>query len=113
MPLENLVDTLRAICADVFTQGNAPDAYPARFFTWWNSSTDNVKHYDNKPQSCAWAADVNFYGTDPDDVYATLEAARLALIAAGWKVNGKGYAVESGDASYTGRGFEATYIEKL
>lgn len=113
MPIQNLIDKLTAICSEVMEQGSlAPAAaYPARFFTFWNSSTESHKHYDNATHGFVWDVDVNFYSTDPADVYATLEQARTALQAAGWKINGKGHAVASDEPTHTGRGFTATYLE--
>lgn len=113
MVIENLIDLLTAICGDVMEQGSlAPDApYPARFFTFWNHTTDDHKHYDNAAHGYVWEIDVNFYGTDPKDVYSALEAARTALLQAGWKIGGKGHAVASDTDTHTGRGFTARYLE--
>lgn len=113
MPLQNLIDLLTPICSTVIEQGSmgANEAYPARFFTFWNRSTDANKFYNNAAMGYAWVVDVNFYSKDRADVFSTLEAARKALLQAGWKVSGKGYAVASDEASHTGRGFVATFLE--
>lgn len=113
MVLDNLTSILSDICETVMEQGSlAADApYPERFFTYWNQSTDDHKHYDNNTYGYTWLVDVNFYSADPDDVYITLEAARTALKAHGWTVTGKGHAVYSDDANYTGRGFTAAFLE--
>ena len=111
--LTNLIDTLTKLCADVMEQGSmAPNAkYPARFFTFWNSSTQDHKHYDNAALGVVWTVDVNFYSTNPMDVYSALEAAREALLQAGWVISGKGHAVASDTPTHTGRGFTAVYLE--
>jgi len=111
MPLIELVKILRTICGDVYPQGGAPEKYPERFFTYWNGDSADQKHYDNKPHGTAWAVDVNFYAKDPLVVLETLEEARIKLQAAGWKITGKGYSVPSDDRAYTGRGFEARFLE--
>lgn len=113
MPIDNLIATLQTICDVVFEQGSlAPETpYPARFFTFWNNDTADHKHYDNKAHGYVWEIDVNSYSTDPADVYAMQEQARTALLAAGWKIGGKGHAVMSDDPTHTGRGFTARFIE--
>lgn len=110
---QNLIDTIKPLCGDVLLQGSiAPTAaYPARFFTYWNRATPVNKHYDNAPHGFVWEMDVNFYSTDPVDVSNTLEAARKALLAAGWTIGEKGHAVASDEPNYTGRGFTAKYLE--
>ena len=111
--LQRLIDTLTPICPKIIEQGTlAPhEPYPARFFTFWNTSTQDRKHYDNAASGCVWAFDVNFYSNDRMDVFNTLEAGREALLQAGWKINGKGHAVASDTRTHTGRGFTAVYIE--
>lgn len=113
MALANLINTLTPICAKIIEQGTlAPhEPYPARFFTFWNSATEDHKHYDNAASGFVWVVDVNFYSNDRMDVYSTLEAAREALLQAGWKINGKGHAVASDTTTHTGRGFTAVYLE--
>lgn len=113
MPLDNLIETLEAICPGVMQQGSmAPHArYPARFFTFWNASTADHKHYDNTTHGYTWAVEVNFYSNKPADVYSTLEEARKKLLQAGWKISGKGHAVASDEPTHTGRGFTATFLE--
>lgn len=90
----------------------AQDArYPARFFTFWDHTNDDHKHYDNAAYGYVWTVDINFYSEDRADVFATLEAARKKLLQAGWKISGKGHAVASDHKSHTGRGFTALYLE--
>ena len=111
MPIENMRELLKTLCANVYLQGSAPAKHPDRFFTIWPTASDNHKHYDNQTFGFAWAVEINFYSTDPADVYATLDAARDTLLAAGWKVSGRGYAVASDTQTHTGRGFEAKLLE--
>lgn len=113
MVIDNLIEQLQTICSTVFEQGTlAQDTpYPPRFFTFWNHTTEDHKHYDNAASGYVWVVDVNYYGTDPTDVYSKLEAAREKLLQAGWKIGGKGHAVASDTDTHTGRGFTARYLE--
>ena len=110
--IQNLIDTLAEVCGLVYQQGHAPAQYPDRFFTFYVHNADNHKHYDNKVMGYNWAVDVNYYSTDPVDVYSSLERARLKLIAAGWTTDGKGGQVGSDVNTHTGRGFTARFFEK-
>lgn len=112
--IQNLIDTLSPICDEIMEQGSMgmDEEYPARFFTFWNTATDDHKHYNNAAQGCVWQVEVNFYSKKPADVCGALEEARQALRAAGWIVNGKGHAVGSDTTTHTGRGFTAVYIER-
>ena len=113
MVLENLIKILGSLCETIIEQGTlAPSKqYPDRFFTFWNSTTEDHKHYDNAASGFVWMVDVNFYSSNRMDVYSTLEAAREALLQAGWKISGKGHAVASDTTTHTGRGFTAVYLE--
>lgn len=113
MPIENAIKALEAICPTVFQQGSlAPGKpYPARFFTFWNPGTHDKKHYDNAASGVVWELDVNFYSTDPRDIYSTIPQAIEALRALGWIVSGAGHAVASDYETHTGRGFTAAFVE--
>ena len=113
MPLDNLIEILQGLCPSVIEQGTmaAEATYPERFYTFWNPATDNHKHYDNTTYGYTWTVEVNAYAHNPDIVASMLEDARVQLIAAGWKINGKGHGVASDDPNYSGRGFTALYLE--
>lgn len=113
MPLDNLIAILQALCPEVYEQGSmAADAtYPERFYTFWNTSSDDHKHYDNTAYGYTWTVEVNAYAQHPDVVTTMLEDARQQLKAAGWQINGKGHAVASDEPNYSGRGFTAVYLE--
>ena len=113
MPIENAIDILKSLCPTVMQQGGMRwnERYPDRFFTFWNGSTNDQKHYDNAPSGYVWEVDFNFYSTDPKDVYNTLKSASELLQAAGWVISGKGHAVASDINTHTGRGFTALYLE--
>ena len=113
MAIQKLIELLTPHCAEIIEQGSmAPNAaYPARFFTYWNPETRDLKHYDNAAHGYVWAFDVNFYSKDRMDVFNTLDAARKTLLQAGWIIGGKGHSVASDTNTHTGRGFTAVYIE--
>ena len=113
MPLDNLITILETLCPDTIEQGSmaAEADYPERFYTFWNPATDSHKHYNNTTHGYTWTVEVNAYARHPDTVTSMLEAARLQLIAAGWKINGKGHSVASDDPNFSGRGFTAVYLE--
>ena len=113
MPIEKAIELLKELCPRVSLQGSlAPhERYPARFFTFWNPETSDAIHFDNAPSGCVWILDVNFYSTDPLDIYSTLAAAMDVLQADGWIIGGKGHAVASDNQTHTGRGFTAVYLE--
>lgn len=108
-----LIEILTPLCPEIHEQGTlAPDApYPDRFFTFWNPASDANKHYDNEAFGYVWEFDVNFYSTDPDDVYDTIDAARRLLLRNGWRVGGLGHSVASDHHTHTGRGFTASYLQ--
>lgn len=113
-PIAELIKTLQKLAPyEVYLQGSLMRfaRYPDRFFTFWNNDTNDHKHYDNGAYGYTWEVEVNYYSTDPLDVYNTLEAARQALLQAGWKISGRGYSVASDEQTHTGRGFTATYLE--
>lgn len=111
MPIEKAIETLKELCPRVYQQGSAPKEYPARFFTFWNPETSDTTHFDNAATGCVWVLDVNFYSTDPLDIYSTTAAAMDTMRAAGWIIGGKGHAVASDYNTHTGRGFTAVYLE--
>lgn len=113
MPIDTAIKTLETICPRVYQQGSMAknEPYPARFFTFWNPATSDYKHYDNTANGIVWELDVNFYSTDPLDIYSTIPQAIEALRALGWVITGAGHAVASDYSTHTGRGFTAVYIE--
>ena len=112
-----LITTLNAAFKDypVFLQGSMAEdaAYPANFFTFWNNSTTDSAFYDNSETETIWNFDVNFYSDNPTTVNTVLVTAKAALKRAGFIIDGVGYDVISDEASHTGRGMNAFYIQKL
>lgn len=110
---DNLIEILSAFGYEVYRQGSMSDdeEYPETFFTYWNNDSPDHAHYDNSEYGTAWDFDVNVYSSDPALTYSVLADARAALKAAGWIVPGKGYDVASDEATHTGRGINALYLD--
>lgn len=110
---ELLIKTLEEFGYPVIQQGslNENEQYPETFFTFWNNSTDENSHYDNKPNNYVWDFDLNVYSTNPETVNSLLLEAKEKLIKKGFIVNGKGYDVASDEPTHTGRGINVQIIE--
>ena len=111
-----LINTLNQTFADypVYLQGSLSDddVYPASFFTYWNNDTADSAFYDNEETETIWDFDLNFYSNDPMLVNSVLLAAKKALKAVGFIVDGSGYDVISDEATHTGRGINLIFIEQ-
>lgn len=108
-----LIELLSSFGYEVFRQGSlAEDApYPDSFFTFWNNDSADHAHYDNEDYGTEWDFDVNFYSTDPEKTYQVLADARKLLKQNKWIIPGKGHDVASDEATHTGRGIRAFYLE--
>ena len=108
-----LIKTLEEFGYPVIQQGslNENEQYPETFFTFWNNSTDENSHYDNKPNNYVWDFDLNVYSNNPETVNSLLLEAKEKLIKAGFIVNGKGHDVASDEPTHTGRGINVQIIE--
>lgn len=108
-----LIKTLEQFGYPVIQQGslNEDEQYPETFFTFWNNSTDENSHYDNKPNNYVWDFDLNVYSNNPETVNSLLLEAKEKLIEAGFIVNGKGHDVASDEPTHTGRGINIQIIE--
>lgn len=109
---DELIAILEQLNQTVLLQGSIDPSqgYPDSFFTIWNNDSPDHAHYDNQPYGTAWDFNIYYYSTDPTDVYETIEAARTALMAAGWIVPSKGFSAMSDVTTHTGRGL---HIYKL
>lgn len=98
----------------VIQQGSLLDdeAYPADFFTFWNSNSTSAQFYDDDEYATIWEFELNFYSNNPEHVNSYLLLAKKELKALGWIIDGKGYDVRSDEPTHTGRGILMTYLEK-
>lgn len=110
---DNLIELLLTFGYPVIRQGSIAegDKYPNSFFTFWNNDSPDHSHYDNTDYGTAWMFDVNFYSNDPSLTYSVLAAARIKLKQNNWIIPGKGYDVLSDEATHTGRGMEAYFLD--
>lgn len=113
--LNTLYDTLAGFGYPVYLQGSMADnePYPASFYTYYNNDTGGLTYYDNAEKSIVWDFDVNAYSANPDTAQSMLLQARDALRALGFICPGKGYDIISDEPTHTGRGMNATYIERV
>ena len=110
---DKLIEILNEFGYPVLRQGSlSPDEkYPKHFFTFWNNDTSDHSHYDNTEYGYEWDFDINFYSVDPEKTYSILSDARKVLKQNGWIIPGKGYDVTSDEATHTGRGMRAYFLE--
>lgn len=110
---DNLIEVLSSFGYPVYRQGSMSndEIYPETFFTFWNNDSLDHSHYDNAEYGTEWDFDVNIYSSNPELTYSVLANARIALKAAGWIIPSKGYDVASDEATHTGRGINAIYLQ--
>lgn len=110
---DELIQILESFGYDVSLQGSYAEnqKYPSSFFTFWNGSTEDSSHFNNKAAATVWEFDVNFYSVDPVLVEEMILRVKQALIDAGWIVNGKGYDLPVDEPTHTGRGILAVFRE--
>ena len=89
----------------------AKDAlYPDTFFTFWNNDSFDYTHFDNAPSGYVWDFDINLYSNNPVTVNETLPLVISTLKENGWIISGMGRDVPSDEATHTGRGITALYL---
>lgn len=111
--VDNLLNALASLEVPIYRQGSmsAETAYPQTFVTFWNNGSETHAFYNNRKYGTAWDYDVNVYSSDPAAVYTVLGQIIELLDAAGWIISGEGHDVVSDEATHTGRGINALYLE--
>lgn len=109
---DELITLLESLGYGAYRQGSFDEdkKYPESFFTFWNTSSDDHAHYDNKDYKADWEFDVNFYSVDPVLTYSVLAEARILLKENKWTVPTRGYDVYSDENTHTGRGMHVIYL---
>lgn len=112
--LNMLYETLAGFGYPVYLQGSmtAETDYPRAFYTYFNNDSNGSMYYDDLENVVIYDFDVNAYCDDPDEAQEMLLAARDALRAEGFIVAGAGYDILSDEPTHTGRGINASYIER-
>lgn len=113
--LNTFYDTLVGFGYPVYLQGSMADSesYPDCFYTYFNNSTLGQQYLDNIENAVVWDFDVNAYSNNPDTAQQMLMSARDALRAIGYICAGAGYDIISDEPTHTGRGINATYVERV
>lgn len=113
--LDTLYDTLASFGLPVYLQGSMADnePYPDAFFTYYNNNSTGARYYDDLENAVVWDFDVNAYAANPDTAQLMLMDARDSLRALGFVCAGAGYDIISDEPTHTGRGINATYIERV
>lgn len=109
-----LIETLEGFGYPVIRQGSLSETepYPDHFFTFWDNGSEGV-FYDNAEQFVIWDYDLNFYSTDPGEVYSVTADAVKRLREVGFIIGGRGYDVSSDEITHTGRGMNLLYRETI
>lgn len=110
---DKLIEILESFGYPVYRQGSMSndESYPETFLTFWNNDSPDHAHYDNKEYGTAWDFNVYVYSSNPALTYSVLTDVRTALKSAGWIVPGKGFDVQSDEATHTGRGLGVFYLD--
>lgn len=109
---DKLIELLESLGVEVHRQGSLAEnkPYPETFFTYWENDSYDLKHYDNKTFSVADAYTIYIYSKRPKTAYDLLTSAIALLKENGWIVSGRGYDVDSGTETHTGRAIDITYL---
>lgn len=110
--VDSLISLLETLKYPVIRQGSLADdePYPDTFITFWVSSTESIKHYDNKPKYIYWDFYINVYSNDPNIVESLSSEVRELLIKNGYLTNGRGSDAASDEDTHTG--WEMNFLKK-
>lgn len=105
-----LISLLESFTFPVFRQGSVSESYPDNFFTFWGDAEDGNSYYDNLTVDVAYTYSVYFYSVNPANTYSYIHQARNLLKQKGWTIINRGYDVDSGEPTHTGRGLDVVYL---
>ena len=106
-----LIGLLETLSFPVFRQGSLTESYPDNFFTFWETEEDGNSYYDDKTVDVAYLYNVYFFSTNPANTYSYIRQARTLLKQNGWTIRDRGYDVDSGEQTHTGRGIDVAYLK--
>ena len=105
-----LISFLESFTFPVYRQGSVSENYPDNFFTFWEDEEEGNSFYDNLTVDVSYTFTVYFYSINPVNTYSYIHQARNLLKQNGWTVINRGYDVDSGKPSHTGRAFDVVYL---
>lgn len=105
-----LISLLETFGFPVYRQGSVTETYPSDFFTFWETEENGNSFYDDKTVDVSYLFNIYFYSTNPLNTYNYIHQARSLLKANGWTIRDRGYDVDSGEQTHTGRGFDVAYL---
>lgn len=111
---DKLIEILESFGYPAYRQGSLSDSEPyqdASFWTFINTNSPTHSFYDNQEYGTEWSYNIFFYSVDPELPYSMIQAARTALKAQGWIVNGRGTDAYSDDKTHTGRTVNITFMD--
>lgn len=113
---EQLVQVLEQFCPDnVYLQGtlNPDETYPAKFITFFTSTTDDISFYDDNVAAVEWDFSVMFYSSDPSEVDTIPALISTALKQAGFIPQGKGNDIFTDSPTHTGWAMDFKFRENI
>ena len=112
---EKLIEILEQFVGEnVFLQGSvAEDAvYPAKFATFFTTTSEFDKYYNDKANQINWTVSVIFYSADPAEVLSVPPQIVRAMKAEGFLPQNAGIDVISDVHTHTGWAMDFIYPEK-
>ena len=112
---EKLIEILERFCPnEVYLQGTIAEdvVYPARFITFFTSTSEFNEYYDNDPNRIDWTVSVIFYSSDPAEVLSVPPEIIRTMRAEGFLPQNAGVDVISDVDSHTGWAMDFVYPER-
>lgn len=102
--MEKLFSLFDEIGLPYFRQGSLSDEdYKPSFFTFWNIDAPNIRHRDNRAQTCALYIQVGFYTNDAHKIYSVMEDFINRAKQKGFVVEGNARDANADKDNYFGR----------
>ncbi len=89
------------------------DDIPESYYTFWNTSTTDLSHYDNEPHRIEWTWQVWSFTDNAEDIYGIMDNLINAAVTAGFIAVGKGKDTATVSPAVYGREITLKYIEEL
>ena len=112
---EKLIEILEQFVGeDVYLQGTIAEdvEYPAKFITFFTSTSEFDEFYDNDANRIDWTVSVIFYSSNPAEVLSIPPQIIRALKAQGFIPQNAGVDVISDVQTHTGWAMDFIYPEK-